>query len=409
MFQRARPRSLILIPALLTTIAYVDPGNFGTNIASGASLGFTLVWVVVAASAAAALVQYLAGKLGLVTGRGLAEHWAERLGTGPRIASWLQAELVVVMTDLAEVVGGALGLQLLFGVPLAAGAAIIGAFSFGLLGLRMWAGELFRPIALGLLAVVAITVLWAVLTLDPDVAGTAAGLRPRPLHDDALLMAVGIVGATVMPHALYFHSAMSRRTRTSAHLTREQTHRVARPHGNPRTLRRRLLVCIAVAMTLAATVNVAILVLGASINVPGVDSIQTASAALIQTDRRLVSTLLGLALVASGLASSVIGVWTGQVVMAGFLRRQIPIWLRRLVAIAPPVIALSLGMDADWALVASQIVLSFALPVTLTVLVLLTSSQRVMGEHRNSRPVAVAAWAVTATITAMDVAALLSF
>lgn len=408
MFQRAKPRSLILIPALLTTIAYVDPGNFGTNIASGASLGFTLVWVVVAASAAAALVQYLAAKLGLVTGRGLAEHWAERLGTGPRIASWLQAELVVVMTDLAEVVGGALGLQLLFGIPLPAGAIIIGAFSFCLLGLRLWAGELFRPIALVLLAVVAITVLWAALTLEPDFAGTAAGLRPRPLRDDALLMAVGIVGATVMPHALYFHSAMSRRIPNPANLSKVKIRHVARPSGQPRALRR-LLVCIGVAMTLAATVNVAILVLGASINVPGVDSIQTASSALIQTDRRLASTLLGIALVASGLASSVIGVWTGQAVMAGFLRRQIPIWIRRLVAIAPPVIALSLGMDADWALVASQIVLSFALPVTLTVLVLLTSSKRVMGERRNSRPVAVAAWTVTATITVMDVAALLSF
>jgi manganese transport protein len=404
MFQRARPRSMILVPALLTTIAYVDPGNFGTNIAGGATQGFTLVWVVVGASFAAALVQYLAGKLGLATSRGLAQHWAERLGTGPRIASWLQAELVVVMTDLAEVVGGALGLQLLFGIPLAIGAMLIGAVSFALLGLRVWAGEVFRPVALALLAIVAVTVLWAVGTLSPDLGGAAAGIEPRPLNDDALLMAVGIVGATVMPHALYFHSAMSRRTFAQALLKPDASGPPLRPFGQSKTVCRQLFGCIAVAMSVAAVVNVAILVLGASIAVPGVDSIQTASAGLIESHRSFAANLLGIALVASGLASSVIGAWTGQAVMAGFLRRSIRVWKRRLVALAPPVVALALGVDPDWALVASQIVLSFALPVTLSVLVLLTSSRSVMGSYRNSRPVTVAAWSVTAVITSMDLA-----
>src|SRR5919107_1284471 len=191
MLQRSRPRSMIMVPALLTTIAYVDPGNFGTNIAGGAKQGFALIWVVLGASAAAALVQYLAGKLGLATGRGLAQHWAEHLGAAPRVASWVQAELVVVMTDLAEVVGGALGLQLLFGVPLTIGAIIISAVSFGLLGLRAWAGEAFRPAALGLLAVVAVAVLWSVAILSADVGVAAAGTRPTVLQGDGLLMAVG--------------------------------------------------------------------------------------------------------------------------------------------------------------------------------------------------------------------------
>lgn len=402
MYQRATIRAALVVPALLTTIAYVDPGNFGTNIAAGGEYGYTLVRVVALASAAAALIQYLAATLGLATGQGLAEHCAARLGRWPRLAGWAQAEVVVIMTDLAEVVGGALGLRLLFGIPLPVGALLIGAASFCILGLG--SSGIYRPIALGLLGVVALCVVWAAASLSPDLGAAAGGLRPRPMPGGALLVAVGIVGATVMPHALYFHSALS------SHSGRPMSKpRLWRTIGGPRTVaraHRRLAVIIVAAMAAAGTVNVAILVFGASVPGGAGGSIEGVSEQLVSVGQRLPALLLGVALLASGLASSVIGAWTGQAVMAGYLNITVAVWKRRLVALLPPVVVLSLGLDPSWALVASQVVLSLALPLTLAALVLLTGSRSVMGTARASRPVIGAAWLVTAVITVMDVAAM---
>lgn len=404
MYQRATVRGALLVPALLTTIAYVDPGNFGTNIAAGDRYGYALVWVVVLASVSAALIQYLAASLGLATGRGLAENCADRLGRWPRLLGWAQAEVVVIMTDLAEVVGGALGLQLLFGTPLPVGALLIGAASFAILGLGHSRSGAFRPIALALLAVVAVSVLWATASLRPDVGGALHGLRPQVLPPDGLLVAVGIVGATVMPHALYFHSALS--SREDRPLSKPRLWRATGGARAAAHLRRRLAVVIVGAMAGAGAVNVAILVLGASVPGHAGGSIDGLSEHLRDLGHRLPALLLGVALLAAGLASSVIGAWTGQAVMAGYLHRTVAVWKRRLVALVPPVAALSLGLDPSWALVASQVVLSLALPLTLAALVLLTGSRSVMGAARSPRVLTAAAWLVTAVITVMDLAAL---
>lgn len=388
-------RHATLVPALLTAIAYVDPGNFGTNITAGARHGYALAWVVVLASVSAAVVQYLAAKLGLATGRSLAEHCADRLPRLPRLLAWAQAELVVIMTDLAEIVGGALGLQILFGVPLAVGAVAVGLTTLVVLGLGR--GR-YRPVALGLLGVVAVGVTATAAGLRPDAGPLGPGLRPSLAGESELLLAAGIIGATIMPHALYFHSAMS------GHDGRDE-----RPRDIPLEpadlVRRRLTRSIVTAMALAGTVNLLLLVIGTAL--AGSDgSIDAAHDVLLATGRDVAATSLGLALLASGFASSIVGAWTGQSVVQGFLRVRMPPWLRRGLAVVPPVALLAAGIDPDDALVGSQVVLGFALPLTLLPLVWLTGRRAVMGELRNGPVLAVAAWSITAAVTALDVALL---
>ena len=397
--RRHRAATGTLVPALLTTIAYVDPGNFGTNIVAGTDHGFALVWVVVLASVSAALIQYLAAKLGLATGRNLASHYAAGLPRVWRLLAWVQAELVVIMTDLAEIVGGALGLYLLFGLPLPLGALLVGLVSFTVLGYQRGEAAHFQIPALALLATVAVCVVTATVRLSPDWNGMLLGVRPAVLDQSALLVAVGIVGATVMPHALYFHSAMS------PAVVEESASGATSPRLAA-LVRHRLMSSIALAMTVAGCVNVLILVLGAATGTSD-GTIEGVYAHLSLDGQRWSAILLGVALLASGLASSVIGAWTGQVVMAGFLRRSIPWWVRRLVALAPPVIVLLLGVDAGQALLMSQVVLSLALPLTLAPLIVITSRRTVMGALANGRVLTVLAGAVALAIIALDLALLL--
>lgn len=406
MFRARTPSvALVLVPALLTAVAYVDPGNFGTNIIAGAEHGYSLIWVVVLASATGALIQYLAAKLGLATGRSLAEHCADHLPRGPRILAWLQAEAIVLMTDLAEVVGGALGLYLLFGVPLPLGAVVIGVTSFLILGLRRSEGRGFRAATLGLLGVVVASVAAAVALLGPDWGRATTGLVPTPLHGSALLVAVGIIGATVMPHALYFHSAFG------SHLPGESERHDPRTGIGTRSaaaIRRRIALSLVVAMGIAGVANVLILTLGVALPMPSDGTIEGVHGVLAEHGQGIAATLLGVALLAAGLASSMVGAWTGQVVMQGFLRVDIPWWVRRLVALAPPVVVLALGVDPGQALLLSQVVLSIGLPLTLLPLVVLTGRRAVMGALVNGRVVTVLAWAATAVITALDIALLVS-
>jgi manganese transport protein len=384
------PRTLV--PALLAAIAYVDPGNFGVNISAGAQHGYTLVWVVVFASCSAMVIQYLAAKLGMATGKSLAEHSSERYPGFGRILLWAQAELVVVMTDLAEIVGGAIALRLLFGMPLLGGAVAVTAFSLVVLGLRVRGRSQFDSVVLVLLVVIIGSLLWQVLVADVDRVALLRAVVPGPLDASSALLAVGVVGATVMPHALHFHSAASRgRDDGSPAVTP-----AARIRAGRRTAR-----SVVVAMTVAGAANVSLVAFSAGLGGEAGASIESAYAALLADAGQLAATMLAVALLASGLASTLVGVQTGDVVMAGFGRRPIAPLLRRLLAVVPVLLVLGLGVDPTSALVWSQVVLSFALPGTLVPLLLLTRDRDVMGALVNRPSTTAVAALITAVIAGL--------
>ncbi|HET8987046.1 MAG TPA: Nramp family divalent metal transporter [Humibacillus sp.] len=384
------PRTLV--PALLAAIAYVDPGNFGVNISSGAEYGYTLVWVVVFASCSAMVIQYLAAKLGMATGKSLAEHSSQRYPGVGRVLLWAQAELVVVMTDLAEIVGGAIALKLLFDMPLMMGAVLVTAFSLVVLGLKVRGRSQFDSVVLVLLVVIIASLLWQVFIADVDRVALLRSVVPGPLDSSAALLAVGIVGATVMPHALHFHSAASRgRDDGSPAVTPAERLRAGR-----RTVR-----SVVIAMTVAGAANVSLVVFSAGLPGDAGASIESAYAALAANTGQIAATMLAVALLASGLASTLVGVQTGDVVMAGFGRRPIAPLLRRLIAVVPALIILGFGVDPTSALVWSQVVLSFALPGTLIPLLIFTRDRRLMGALVNHRLTTTVAALITAVIVAL--------
>ncbi len=384
------PRTLV--PALLAAIAYVDPGNFGVNISSGAQHGYALVWVVVFASCSAMVIQYLAAKLGMVTGMSLAEHSARRFPGIGRVLLWTQAEIVVIMTDLAEVVGGAIALHLLFGLPLMWGAVAVTAFSLVVLYLKVHGRSHFESVVLVLLAVIIGSLLWQVLVADVDRVALLHSVAPGPLDSSAALLAVGIVGATVMPHALHFHSAASR-TRDDGTVEPSQVERMRIGRHTVRS--------VVLAMSVAGMANVSLVVFSAALPSEAGASIESAYAALGAQAGQIAATMLAVALLASGLASTLVGVQTGDVVMTGFGKRPIPALVRRMLAVVPTLIILGVGVEPTNALVWSQVVLSFALPGTLIPLLLFTHDRRLMGRMANHRLTTVVAWLITAVIVGL--------
>ncbi len=381
-----------LIPALLAAVAYVDPGNFGVNISSGAEHGYALVWVVVFASASAMVIQYLAAKLGMATGRSLAEHSAERFPGVGRLLLWTQAEIVVIMTDLAEIVGGAIALKLLFGMPLVAGAVAVTIFSLVVLGLKVRGRSHFESVVLVLLVVIIGSLLWQVLIADVDRVELLRSVAPTPLDSSAALLAVGIVGATVMPHALHFHSAATRGRGDGSIMVQRETRIAAGRH----TVR-----SVIIAMTVAGAANVSLVVFSAGLPAQAGSSIEAAWAALGVQHGQIAATMLAVALLASGLASTLVGVQTGDVVMEGFGRRPIAPLVRRMLAVVPALVILGFGVSPTTALVWSQVVLSFALPGTLIPLLMFTRDRRIMGVLANHRVTTGVAGVITAVIVAL--------
>ncbi|MEW1955643.1 Nramp family divalent metal transporter [Terrabacter sp. NPDC080008] len=389
------PRTLV--PALLAAIAYVDPGNFGVNITAGSEHGYALVWVVVFASCSAMVIQYLAAKLGMVTGKSLAEHSSERFPGIGRVLLWLQAELVVVMTDLAEIVGGAIALRLLFGMPVMAGAVCVTGFSLVVLALRIRGRSQFESVVLVLLAVILAALAWQVAIADVDSAALLRSLVPGPLDSSAALLAVGIVGATVMPHALHFHSAASRGPDAALGGPATSEERLGqRLRAGRRTVR-----SVVIAMAVAGAANVSLVVLSAALPAGSGASIESAYAALSAHAGQLAATVLAVALLASGLASTLVGVQTGDIVLQGFVRRPIAPLLRRLLAVLPTLLVLWLGVQPTDALVWSQVVLSFALPGTLVPLLLFTRDRRLMGGLANHSATTAVAALITAVIVGL--------
>jgi manganese transport protein len=379
-------------PGLIVAVAYVDPGNFATNTQAGAQLGTRLVWVVVAASVAAMLVQYLSAKLGAVTGRTLPELCRERYGLGTRWMLWAQAEVVTMATDLAEVLGGAVALHLLFGLPLPLGGAVVAAAGVALLALRPdRRGPFDVAIAALLVGVVACFVGQAVLVggLGTTAMDAASGMAPSLAGDGALLLATGIIGATVMPHAVYLHSHLARREGLGVPV--------------PQRLRRHRR-DIGIALTIAGLTNVAILVVAARAlagRPPADDPILGAFTALGDA-APAAGVLFAVALLVAALAASGVGTLAGDVVMQGFWRRRIPLTVRRLVTLAPTLAVLAIGADPTWALVLSQVVLCCGVPFALVPLVRLTADRVLMGEGVNRRGTTAAAIAVTVVVSALD-------
>ena len=388
------------MPAFLAAIAYVDPGNFGVNITAGAQHGYRLVYVVVGASLTAGLIQYLAAKLGVATGMSLPEVCVTAYSRPVRALLWLQAELVVMMTDLAEVVGGAIALHLLFGMPLPLGAVVISALSLGLFALRIRGKDSMEPAVLVLFGIIVLALGYQVINSDIDRAALLRGLAPSGLDSSATFLAVGIIGATVMPHALHFHSAASRTAPDSALGDRRLVAGRQLLQIGPPAIARSQARGIAIAMTVAGAANTALVVIAADL--PGVDGIEQAYARLAGAGAQVGATALAVALLASGLASTLVGVRTGQVVMEGFAPGLLSAWGRRLLAVVPPVALLVAGLDATPALVFSQVVLSFALPGTLIPLVLFTRRQALMGSLTNARVTTVLAATATAVIIVLD-------
>jgi manganese transport protein len=378
-------------PAFVAAIAYADPGNFATNFTAGSAYGYQLVWVIVAANLMAMLIQSLSAKLGLVTGRDLAELCRERLPRPVTRGLWAQAELVAMATDLAEIVGGALALFLLFGVPLPVGGLITCVVAFALLGLHRRGVRRFEAAIGGLLAVILLGFLYATLRSGVNGTALAGGMVPSFSGADSLLLATGILGATVMPHVIYLHSALT-------------TSRCEVP--DKRTALRCQRTDTLVALGAAGLVNLAMLVIAAQLffgsGIPGTDTLEGIHAGLgVQLDR-YAALAFAIALLASGLASSSVGTFAGQVVMQGFLRRSIPLFLRRLVTMAPAMIVLLIGADPTQALVWSQVVLSFGVPFALIPLIWLTTRRDLMGAHVNRRVTTVAAALVAALIIALN-------
>ncbi|MTD54118.1 Mn(2+) uptake NRAMP transporter MntH [Amycolatopsis sp. RM579] len=390
---RMRAGSMLLGPAFVAAIAYVDPGNVASNISAGAQFGYLLVWVIVAANLMAAVVQYLSAKLGLVTGMSLPEAVRERTPRAGRLAYWAQAELVAIATDLAEVVGGAIALNLLFRLPLLAGGVITGVVSMGLLLVQDRRGQRpFERVVTGLLAVIAIGFLASVFVEPPSGPGVLGGLVPRFDGAESVLIAAAMLGATVMPHAVYLHSGLARDR-----------------HGHPsgRLLARLLRVTrfdVGLAMLLAGAVNLSMVLLAATVlrGQTGVDSIAGAHTAIGELLGGGIALLFAVGLLASGLASTSVGAYAGAMIMQGLLRKRIPLLLRRLITLTPAILVLAAGADPSRALVVSQVVLSFGIPFALVPLVRITSDRAVMGEHANHRITAAAAWGIAGVIIVLN-------
>jgi len=383
-------------PAFIAAVAYIDPGNFATNIAGGAKFGYLLLWVVLSANLIAMLVQTQSAKLGIATGKNLAELCRERFSRRTSIGLWLQAELVAMACDIAEVVGAALGLNLLFGIPLFPAGVIAGIGAFAILGLQQ-AG--FRRLEAGITVLVGVVVASFVIELfdaKPQASEIARHLFiPGFSGTESLLLATGIIGATVMPHVIYLHSALTQR----------------RIVGRDGREKKKILgfekVDVIIALSLAGLVNLSMMLVAAALfhssGLTGVDSIDGAFDGLKALVSERAAIIFGVALLASGFASSSVGTMAGQVVMQGFIRRRIPLFLRRALTLTPALLVLAIGIDPTDALVASQVVLSFGIPFALVPLLMIAADREVMGGLVNPRWLTALAGVLAALIIALNV------
>ena len=396
-YPRNRFRILpFLGPAFVACVAYIDPGNFATNIAGGSKFGFTLAWVILASNLMAMLIQMLSAKLGIATGRNLPEVCRERFSRRTSLSLWVQAEVIAMATDLAEFLGAALGFHLLFGMGIFPAAILTGVVTFAILGLQRVGLRPFEAVIAAFVATIGACYLAELYYAHPPL-GTVAlhAVKPDFAGNESVLLAVGILGATVMPHVIYLHSALT------------QNRVVPRNDEEAKRLYRYTKIDVVIAMSIAGLINMAMLVMAASVffrsGLLNVESLENAHRTLEPVLGGAAGTLFALALLASGLSSSTVGTLSGQVVMQGFIRRRIPIFLRRLVTMVPALVVAAIGLDPSRTLVISQVVLSFGIPFALVPLVYFTSRRELMGALVNHRATTAVATLVAALISALNV------
>ncbi len=377
-------------PAFVACVAYIDPGNFATNIAGGSKFGYTLLWVIVASNLMAMLIQMLSAKLGIATGRNLPEVCREQFSRRTSLSLWIQAEVIAMATDLAEFLGAVVGFHLLLGIDLLPAAGLTAVAAFGILGLQRFGFRPFEAVIVVLVAVVGVCYISELFLAHPPL-GTVGlhAIKPDFAGSESVLLAVGILGATVMPHVIYLHSALM------------QQRVVPDTDEEARRLMRFTRIDVIIAMSLAGIINMAMLIMAASVffksGAHNVDSLEGAHKTLQPILGGASSVLFALALLASGLSSSAVGTLSGQVVMQGFIRRRIPIFVRRVITMLPALVVIAIGLDPSRTLVLSQVVLSFGIPFALIPLVVFTSKKRIMGVLVN-HPVTTALAAVVAAL-----------
>jgi len=383
-------------PAFVACIAYIDPGNFATNIAAGSKFGYTLAWVIVASSLMAMLIQLLSAKLGIATGRNLPEMCRERFSRPTTLALWVQAELIAMATDLAEFLGAALGFHLLLGIGLFPAALLTGVATFLILGLQRFGLRAFEAVIAGFVAAIGICYLAELYYAHPPLGTVGLHMvKPEFQGSESVLLAVGIIGATVMPHVIYLHSAL-----TQNRVVPQNDAEAHRLYGYTK-------IDVVIAMTIAGLINLSMLVMAASTffrsGLHDVTSLVTAHKTLAPVLGGASGTLFALALLASGLSSATVGTLSGQVVMQGFIHRRIPIFLRRLLTMLPALLVAAIGLNPSRTLVLSQVVLSFGIPFALVPLVWFTSRREIMGTLVNRRLTTAVATLVAAMISALNV------
>ena len=384
-------------PAFIAAVAYVDPGNFATNMAGGSQYGYMLLWVVLAANLMAMLIQWMSAKLGIATGRSLPEVCRDRFPFPVVVFLWIQAELIAMATDLAEFVGAALGLNLLFGIPLFSAALLTGVAAFAILGLQAWGFRRLEATISGLVGLIVIAFGLEVFRADPSwgsVAGNA--LIPHLDGTESILLAAGILGATVMPHVIYLHSALTQKRIVGAN------------PGAKRKIYHFELVDVVIAMGIAGLINMAMLTTAAAVfNSRGLldvgSNLTQVSGGLEHYLGAHSGVIFGVALLASGISSSSVGTLAGQVVMQGFIRRKISVFLRRAITMVPALIVIGAHFDPSRALVLSQVFLSFGIPFAMIPLVMFTRNKKLMGNLTNNRFTNVAAYGVATLIISLNV------
>jgi len=383
-------------PAFIACVAYIDPGNFATNVQGGSEFGLMLLWVILAANLMAMLLQSLSAKLGIATGKNLAEQCRERLPRWLVVVMWIVAEIAAMATDLAEFLGATLGFALLFGIPLWLGVILTAIATFVILSLERFG---FRPLEAVITALVGVIAVCYVVEMGlvrpPFGQVLLHSVVPQLAGTESVLLAVGIMGATVMPHVIYLHSSLT------------QSRIVVRDPKRLRRLFRFEITDVVIAMGLAGIINMAMLIMASqTFHAHGMTSIATipdANRTLVPLLGPAASWVFAISLLASGLSSSSVGTMAGQVIMQGFIRRRIPAWIRRLVTMVPSVLVILLGIDPTRALVLSQVVLSFALPAPVIPLVFFTRRKDIMGVLVNKPLTTIAAGAAGVVILALNV------
>jgi manganese transport protein len=383
-------------PAFIAAVAYVDPGNFATNISSGAQFGYLLLWVILTSNLMAMLIQSMSAKLGIATGKNLPEVCRERFPKVVTLGLWVQAEIIAMATDLAEFIGAALALNLLFGIPLFPAGLMTAVGAFAILELQRRG---FRPLEAAISALVGVIVIafaFQMFYAQPEADRILAGLfTPQFAGTESVLLAAGILGATVMPHVIYLHSALTQRRV------------VGRTEEEKKKIFRFELVDVVIAMAIAGTINASMLIMAAALfHANGLTGVGDIDLAFEQLGVQVGSTsaiLFGVALLASGFSSSSVGTMSGQVVMQGFINRRIPLWLRRLITMLPALIILAIGLNPSRSLVISQVVLSFGIPFALIPLLIHCRNHQIMGALVNRRATTAIAALVVTLIVSLNV------